>query len=116
MPGLIEGASQGKGLGISFLRHIDRTKAIAVLIESVSENPKEDFEKLMEEMRLHSRELPKKVKMIVFTKTDLVDKSRMDDLQRIVFPRRFKKHFISAATDRGITELLAMFWTAIRKK
>jgi GTP-binding protein len=115
MPGLIEGASQGKGLGISFLRHIDRTKAIAVLIESTSPNPKDDFEKLMEEMRLHSKVLPKKVKMVVFTKTDLVDRNRIEELQGIAFPRRLKKHFISAVTDSGLTELLGMFWMMIKK-
>lgn len=115
MPGLIEGASQGKGLGISFLRHIDRTKAIAVLIESTSQDPKDDFEKLIEEMRLHSDELPKKVKMVVFTKTDLIDSDRIGELKKITFPRRLKKHFISAVTDSGIAELIGMFWTMLRK-
>ena len=115
MPGLIEGASQGKGLGISFLRHIDRTKAIAVLIESTSPDPKDDFEKLIVEMRLHSKELPKKVKLVVFTKTDLVDQDRIAELQRMTFPRRLKRHFISAVTDRGVAELIGMFWTMVRK-
>ncbi|HUI29619.1 MAG TPA: GTPase ObgE [Candidatus Acidoferrales bacterium] len=115
MPGLIEGASHGKGLGISFLRHIERTKAIAVLIESVSPNPIEDFQKLMEEMRLHSSDLPKKVKMVVFTKIDLVDGSRMADLKKTNFPGRLKKHFISAVTDAGVKELLGTFWSMIKK-
>ncbi|HQT91594.1 MAG TPA: GTPase ObgE, partial [Candidatus Kryptobacter bacterium] len=86
MPGLIEGASQGKGLGISFLKHIERTKAIAVLIESMSPDPKSDLDKLMEEMRLHSPELPKKVKMVVFTKTDLVDQAGLKSLSKIKLP------------------------------
>jgi GTPase len=115
MPGLIEGASQGKGLGISFLKHIERTKAIAVLIESVSPNPEEDFEKLLEEMRLHSKELPKKIRLIVFTKSDLVDDDRVEELRRIKFPGRLKRHFISAVTGGGVEELLEMFWGAIKK-
>ncbi len=115
MPGLIEGASHGKGLGISFLKHIERTKAIAVLIESISPDPKEDFEKLMEEMWLHSEELPKKVKMVVFTKIDLVDSSRLKELRKVEFPRKLKKHFISAVTGNGIEELLEMFWVALKK-
>jgi len=115
MPGLIEGASHGKGLGISFLKHIERTKAIAVLIEAVSPKPKEDFEKLVEEMRCHSKELPMKVKLVVFTKSDLVDGARIDELRKIKLPGRLRRHFISAATDTGISELLGMFWAAIKK-
>jgi GTP-binding protein len=115
MPGLIEGASQGKGLGISFLKHIERTKAIAVLIESISPNPQEDFKKLMEEMRLHSKDLPQKVRIVVFTKTDLVGRDRIKELQEIEFPRKIKKHFISAMTNDGTTELLRMFWAVIKK-
>jgi len=116
MPGLIEGASQGKGLGISFLKHIERTKAIAVLIESTSPNTKEDFEKLVEEMRLHSEELPKKIKMVVFTKIDLVDHDRIMELQKIKFPQRLKQHFISAVTGDGIMELIGMFWAEVENK
>jgi len=115
MPGLIEGASQGKGLGISFLRHIERTKAIAVLIESISPNPAEDFEKLTEEMRLHSNSLPRKIKIVVFTKTDLLDSGRIEELKKIKFPRKIKKHFISAMTSDGVAELLGLFWAMIRK-
>ena len=116
MPGLIEGASQGKGLGISFLKHIERTKAIAVLIESTSPDPGSDFEKLVEEMKLHSEELPKKVKMVVFTKTDLVDSERIKELKKIELPQRLRRHFISAVTDDGVDELLALFWNAVKKK
>ena len=115
MPGLIEGASQGKGLGISFLKHIERTKAIAVLIESMSPDPKNDLDKLMEEMRLHSQELPKKVKMVVFTKTDLVDQAGIKSLSKIKLPGKLKKHYISAVTGTGIEELLEMFWGALKR-
>ncbi len=115
MPGLIEGASHGKGLGISFLKHIERTKAIAVLIESISPNPEDDFDKLMEEMRLHSEELPGKVRSVVFTKIDLVDEERIEELTKIKFPKKLKRHFISAVTDQGIKELLEMFWGALKK-
>ncbi len=114
MPGLIEGASQGKGLGISFLKHIERTRAIAVLIESTSTDPKSEFEKLIEEMRLHSPDLPKKVKMVVLTKTDLVDDATLKELSKTAFPKRLKRHFISAVTGNGIEELLGMFWAALR--
>ncbi len=116
MPGLIEGASQGKGLGISFLRHIERTKAIAVLIESISPDPAADFDKLMEEMRLHNPQLPKKVKMVIFTKTDLLEPRALKALSKVSMPTRLKRHYISAVTGVGIEEMLAMFHSALKKE
>ncbi len=114
MPGLIEGASSGKGLGISFLKHIERTKAIAVLIESTSTDPEGDYAKLMEEMRLHSRDLPKKVMTVVFTKTDLVDQDALKELRKIAFPKKLKIHFVSAVTGSGIEDLLKRFWESLK--
>ncbi len=114
MPGLIEGASSGKGLGISFLKHIERTKAIAVLIESTSADPKGDYAKLMEEMRLHSRDLPSKVKTVVFTKTDLVDHDALKALGKIAFPKKLKVLFVSAVTGNGIEELIKRFWESLK--
>lgn len=115
MPGLIEGASSGKGLGIAFLKHIERTKAIAVLIESTSPDPEGDLEKLIEEMRLHSPELPKKVRLAVFTKTDLMEPAALKELGRIPLPVKLKRHYISAVTGEGIQDLLKMFWTVLKK-
>ncbi len=114
MPGLIEGASHGKGLGISFLKHIERTKAIAVLIESSSQDPVSDFGKLIEELRTYSADLPAKVKMIVFTKTDLLDPSSLAAVKKAVFPRKYKRQDISAITGDGIDELLGMFFAALK--
>lgn len=115
MPGLIEGASRGKGLGISFLKHIERTKAIAVLIEATSDEPRNDFQMLLEEMRVHNKSLPSKVKLAVFTKTDLIDDKRLAALRKIIFPRRTKKLFISSVTGEGIEGLLGAFWTALKR-
>ncbi len=115
MPGLIEGASGGKGLGISFLKHIERTKAVAVLIEATSHDPAGDFMKLKEEMRLHSDDLPKKIRMVVFTKTDLVAPSELKALSKVGLPARLKKHYISAVTKDGIDDLLSLFWGALKR-
>ena len=115
MPGLIEGASHGKGLGISFLKHIERTKAIAVLIESTSSDPASDLKKLMDELQTYNDDLPGKVRMIVFTKTDLLEQSQTRELKRLEIPRKFKKHFISAVTGNGIEELLGLFAASLKK-
>ena len=116
MPGLIEGASHGKGLGISFLKHIERTKAIAMLIESTSPDPRSDFDKLMDEMRTYSADLPKKVKMVVFTKMDIADEVCVQALKKIKLPGKVRKHFVSSVRGDGMEELLEMFWGAVKNK
>ena len=73
IPGLIEGAHQGKGLGIQFLRHIERTRVLALLIDATSEHPEEDFHVLLQELKKYSPELERKPRIVVFTKADLVD-------------------------------------------
>lgn len=72
IPGLIEGAHKGKGLGLNFLRHIERTKVLAYLIESVSENPFADYEVLKNELEKHNPELIESPSIIVLTKMDLI--------------------------------------------
>ena len=116
MPGLIEGASHGKGLGISFLKHIERTKAIAILIEATSYDPKSDFEKLIDEMRTYSAELPKKVKMVVFTKMDIVVDGCAKELRKLKLSGKIKKHFISAVRGDGIEKLLEMFYLSLQAR
>ncbi|MGO9480851.1 MAG: GTPase ObgE [Candidatus Kryptoniota bacterium] len=115
MPGLIEGAGHGKGLGISFLKHIERTKAIAVLIESLSPDPAGDYEKLIEEMKIHSAGLPGKVRVAVFTKMDVADDGCIARLKKLKLPKNVKKKFISAVRGDGIEELLETFWGALKK-
>jgi GTPase involved in cell partitioning and DNA repair len=68
----------------------------------------------MEEMRLHSRDLPKKVMTVVFTKTDLVDQDALKELRKIAFPKKLKIHFVSAVTGSGIEDLLKRFWESLK--
>ena len=72
IPGLIEGASQGKGLGHQFLRHIERTKILVVLLDATSPNIQEDYESLMNELRSYNASLLDKKRIIVYTKSDIV--------------------------------------------
>ena len=72
IPGLIEGASDGKGLGSQFLRHIERTKAIAYIIDSQSKNLKKDLNKLKKELKKHNPELLNRQSLILLTKSDLI--------------------------------------------
>ena len=72
IPGIIEGAHEGKGLGLRFLRHIERTKVLLFLIECTSENPVGDYEKLLDELGQFSNTLLKKPRIVALTKTDII--------------------------------------------
>jgi GTP-binding protein len=74
IPGLIEDSHKGKGLGIRFLKHIERTKVLAILVESLSENPKKDAEILLRELAAYSPDLIKKPYCCILTKADLCEK------------------------------------------
>ena len=93
VPGLIEGASAGKGLGIKFLRHIERTKILFHLISAESENPANDYKIIKKELEKHSKELSKKSEYVFLSKSDTLSaeeiKKRITALRRIhknVFP------------------------------
>ncbi len=72
IPGIIEGAHEGKGMGLDFLRHIERTLLIAVLIDSTSEDPVRDYEQIRSELRAYNEELWKRLHCVVLTKCDLL--------------------------------------------
>jgi GTP-binding protein len=78
IPGLIEGASLGKGLGIKFLRHIQRTKVLLHCISLESEDIVKDYKAIRNELKSYSKELAEKKEVILLTKTDLIDKKEMD--------------------------------------
>lgn len=114
IPGLIEGAHIGKGLGIQFLRHIERTKVLVFLIEATSENPKADYKVLLNELKLFNKDLPKKPKIIALTKTDIVDKKTLESLKTLSFGK-VPAFPISSVSSVGIKKLVAEMWKAISK-
>ncbi|OHB10914.1 MAG: hypothetical protein A3G05_02095 [Candidatus Zambryskibacteria bacterium RIFCSPLOWO2_12_FULL_45_14] len=84
IPGLIEGAAQGKGLGHKFLRHIERTKALVHCISAEVENPLEAYRVVRKELELYNKEIIKKTEVIVLTKTDLVSTDEMEKKMAIL--------------------------------
>jgi GTP-binding protein len=110
MPGLIEGAHAGKGLGIRFLQHIERTRVLVFLIESISEDPLKDYETLSSELRLYSQPLAKKTHIIAITKIDLADKKLRSALKKIRFKKSIPIFMISAVTGDGLPALLNAMW------
>jgi GTP-binding protein len=87
IPGLIEGAAQGRGLGIKFLKHIRRTKALVHCISLESENPQKDYEIIRKELGDYDSELLRKKEIVVFTKSDLVSpeeiQNKINDFSKI---------------------------------
>lgn len=102
IPGIIEGASEGKGLGLQFLRHIQRTAVLLYLIDGTNEDIKEIFENLHDELEKFDPELAKRKMVKVINKVDIIDAKTLAKLQK-----KYKDYlFISAVTGEGITELL----------
>lgn len=110
IPGLIEGASEGAGLGDRFLRHVERTKLILHLVDvsSISgRNPVEDYEIINRELSAYSEELATRPQIVVATKLDALDEpERLENLRERVKQDGIDFFEISSATNRGIKELV----------
>ena len=109
IPGLIEGAHEGAGLGDRFLRHIERTRLLLHLVDlsGMESDPVADYRTVSHELESYSREVAGKPKIAVATKLDaLDDESRLKDFQEFCRHEGIEFHSISAATGSGITELL----------
>ena len=109
IPGLIEGAHEGTGLGLEFLRHVERTKLIAHVIDvsSTGRDPIDDYLTISRELELYKTELTEKPKIIVASKMDAVDDSlRVENLKNFCARRGFEMFEISAVTGLGIDELI----------
>ncbi|MBU2637289.1 MAG: GTPase ObgE [Bacteroidetes bacterium] len=115
MPGLIEGAHEGRGLGIQFLRHIERTRILAYLIDCTDENPKKTYETLVNEIKLFNKEMLKKPQIIIVTKMDLVDTNLKKENSKINFKKGTPVHFISAVANKGVKDLIKEMWKMLKK-
>jgi len=104
IPGLIEGASEGKGLGHEFLRHIERCKFLVHLVDITHEDLKGEYKKINGELKLFSPALAKKAQMLVISKIDSASEDQLQVAEK-VFARK-KPLFISAVAGKGIPEFL----------
>ncbi|HCS79259.1 TPA: GTPase ObgE [Patescibacteria group bacterium] len=112
IPGLIEGASQGKGLGDLFLRHIERTRVLVHLVDATASDPHGNYQTVRQELNAYSKELTKKREIIAVNKIDLVSVQVIDKIKSAFSAGRKKVYLISAETSEGIGELVK----AISKK
>jgi GTP-binding protein len=114
IPGLLEGAHEGKGLGIQFLRHIERTRVLVFLIEATSKDPKQDYKILRNELKSYSSKMMKKPKLIAITKMDLLDEEARKPLKKLSIARGIKIVKISAATNENIDDLKDVVWKLLQ--
>ncbi len=114
IPGLIEGAHLGKGLGIQFLRHIQRTKVLVLLVEAPRGKLKEDYAVLTNELQSFDAELARKRSIVAVTKIDTLDGPALKKLRSIKLGRK-EMHFISAVSGTGVRELIQAIDLALRK-
>ncbi len=116
IPGLIEGAHLGKGLGIQFLRHIERTRVLVFLVESTRDDVKNDYTVLLHELRQHSETMLRKPRIVALTKIDIADAATIRSLKKMKFGARIPVVLISAVTNAGIEVLLEQVWKHLKKK
>jgi GTP-binding protein len=119
LPGLIEGAHTGAGLGIRFLRHIERTRLLAHLIDTSDasdRDPVRDFEIISGELAAFSATLAAKPQIVIATKLDATtDRSRLEKLREFCAARRIEFHAISAASGVGIPQLVRAMADALER-
>ena len=117
IPGIIEGASEGKGLGHYFLRHIERNSILLFIIPVDSKNVKQDYEVLKKELIKYNPELADKDFIIAFSKSDLMDKELLDEFENIL-KKEFKSipfTVFSSVSSYGINRLKEILWKTLNQ-
>ena len=115
IPGIIEKAHEGKGLGHRFLRHIERNATLLFMIPCDTGNIKKEYEILLNELRLYNEELLDKPRVLAITKSDLTDGELRQMLQADI-PKEVPYLFISAVAQQGLMELKDLLWETINKE
>lgn len=114
LPGIIEGASEGKGLGHRFLRHIERNSLLLFLIPADSNNHKQEFDILVNELKQYNPELLHKQFIIGISKSDMLDEELTNEIKKEL-PQDVPHIFISSVTQKGITALKDLLWKELNK-
>ncbi|WP_075590439.1 GTPase ObgE [Labilibacter marinus] len=113
IPGIIEGASDGKGLGLRFLRHIERNSILLFLVPSDADDIKKEYEILLNELKNFNPELLDKQRILAISKCDLLDEELMTEIKQDL--PEIPYTFISSVANLGITELKDMIWKSLEE-
>ncbi len=114
IPGLIEGAAAGKGLGTQFLRHVERTTVLVFLIDARSQDPKGDYNILRKELAQHNPDLEHKLRIICLSKCDELDEEELAKLAKVKIDRR-SPLLISSLNGMNIDELKWKMWKPLER-
>ena len=112
IPGIIEGAAEGKGLGVRFLRHIERNSILLFLIPADAKDLQKEYAILLDELRRYNPELLDKQRLLAVSKSDLLDEELMDELRKEL-PQELPTVFISAVTGYGLEKLKDLIWNTL---
>jgi GTP-binding protein len=114
IPGIIEGASEGKGLGLRFLRHIERNSVLLFLVPADAKNIKQEFDVLLNELQEYNPELLDKERLLAISKSDLLD-DELKEALKAELPDNVPFVFMSSHTGVGLVELKDMIWRSLNK-
>ena len=114
IPGIIEGAHEGRGIGIRFLRHIERNSVLLFMVSAEEEDITKAYETLLNELREYNPELLVKDRVLAVTKCDLIDSKQEKKIQKQL-PEGVPAVLISSLSQKGLKELKEMLWTALHK-
>lgn len=112
IPGIIEGAAEGKGLGVRFLKHIERNSLLLFLIPVDAKDIKKEYEILLNELRKYNPELLDKKRLLAISKCDMLDDELLKELKKEI-PKGIPSVFISSLTNKGIAELKDLIWRTL---
>ncbi len=113
IPGIIEGASEGKGLGLKFLRHIERNSTLLFMIASDSNDIHGEYKTLINELKKYNPELLDKKRVLAITKSDLIDEELYEDIKKDL--PKIPYVFISSITNHNITKLKDLLWREMNR-
>ncbi|MDB4126507.1 GTPase ObgE [Flavobacteriales bacterium] len=114
IPGIIEGASEGKGLGLRFLRHIERNSTLLFMVPADSDDIAKEYEILLGEIQKYNPELLDKDRILAISKSDMLDEELIAEIKEEL-PTDLPSLFISSVAQQGITELKDLIWKKLNE-
>ena len=114
IPGIIEGAHEGKGIGMRFLRHIERNSILLFMVAADQDDIRQGYEVLLNELKEYNPELLVKDRVLAITKSDMLDEQLEEEIASQL-PTDIPHVFISSFTQKGIKELKDLLWSALQK-
>ncbi len=115
IPGIIEGASEGKGIGLRFLRHIERNSLLLFMVPCDTDDIKKEYNILLKELENFNPELMDKDRILAITKSDMLDEGMIEEMKKLL-PKDVNSLFISSVAGKGLMELKDLIWKKLNEE